>query len=122
LRRKFTRLDIHISASYRIISDRKNAKTFKGQVLNISGVGVYIYTPYILPINSTLGLEFTLPGLPAPIEATGRVVWHADDKLQQHSSPGMGVSFINLDPNEEKRIVDFIEKNATYRSGYSDEM
>jgi uncharacterized protein (TIGR02266 family) len=122
LRRKFARLDIHINAKYKIMSDRKDSKAFTGEALNISGVGVYLYTPHIFPINSALELEFSLPNSPQPIRTAGRVVWHADDKLQQHSYPGMGVSFVSLSRDDEKKIVEFIEKNVTHRSGHSDEM
>jgi anti-sigma B factor antagonist len=116
LRRKFKRLDIHMSARYRIISGQKEPKTFSGDILNISGVGLYIYTPYIFPINSLLEIEFKVPGTDAELKVTGRVIWHADKKLQMHACPGMGVSFTHLTPKEEQLIIDFIEKNATYRS------
>ncbi|MDD3905057.1 MAG: PilZ domain-containing protein [Candidatus Omnitrophica bacterium] len=116
LRRKFPRLDIHLSVTYRMVSDRKTPKIFEGKVLNISAAGLYVYTPDTLPINTILDLRFDMPGLPAILEATGRVSWIADKELQPHAYPGMGISFSHLTPDKERAIVDFIDKNVTHRS------
>lgn len=116
LRRKYKRLDIHIKVRYKIMSDQKKPKIFDGEVLNISGAGVYIYTPHTFPISTMLELEMTLPDMPSPLEATGMVIWHADKELQLHSHPGMGVAFVHLTPEKEKPIIDFIDKNITHRA------
>lgn len=116
LRRKFQRLDVHVAVRYSIMGEAKNRKAFTGEVLNMSAIGVYIYTPYIFPVNSTLELEFTIPGTGKSLESSGRVAWHADKKLQPHSYPGMGVSFVHLSAGHEKAIMDFIDKNVTHRA------
>jgi len=121
LRRKFQRLDIHLRVRYKLVSDRKNPRSFEGDVLNMSGAGIYIYTPYTLPINSVLDLEFMIPGSASSLSATGRVIWLTDKDLQPHSYPGMGVSFAHLTPAKEKAIIDFIEKNVTHRAESSGE-
>ena len=41
LRRKFKRIDMHLNVNYKP-TDNKKAKTFNGNVLNISAAGVYI--------------------------------------------------------------------------------
>lgn len=116
LRRKFKRLDIHLNVDYRIEGDQKEPKIFKGGILNISGVGVYIYTRDTFPINSPLILEFKLPGSSAGFELSGRVVWLADKQIQPHIWPGMGAAFTHLTPEKEEAIIDFIDKNITHRS------
>lgn len=116
LRRKFQRLDIHLKVRYNIISDHKNPKIFEGEVLNVSAAGLYIYTPYTLPINSMVDLEFILPGAKGGLKATGRVTWHTDKDLQPQTYPGMGVSFVHLTSEKEQAIIDFIEKNVTHRA------
>ncbi len=115
LRRRFARLDIHLSVKYEI-SGQKNPKAFEGKVLNISAAGLYIYTRNTFPINTLLDLEFNLPNAPAVLETNGRVSWLADKEIQPHSYPGMGVSFIHLTSEKEKAIIDFIEKNITHRA------
>ncbi len=116
LRRKFKRLDIHLSVKYKIMGDQKKPKIFDGGVLNISAAGIYIYSPYTFPINSLLELEFSLPSAPSILEAHGRVVWLADKEIQPHSYPGMGVAFTHLTAEKEKAIIDFIDKNITHRA------
>jgi len=116
LRRRFQRLDIHISVKYKIIGDHKKPKVFEGQVLNMSAAGLYVYTKSALPMNTLLDLEFSIPGSPVSLEATGRVSWIADKELQPHAYPGMGVSFTHLTAERERAIVDFIDKNVTHRA------
>lgn len=116
LRRKFKRLDIHLRVKYKMVSEQKKPKVFEGDVLNIGAAGLYIYSPYTFPLNTMLELEFSIPGTPSILEASGRVAWLADKELQPHSSPGMGVAFVHLTPEKEKLVVDFIDKNITNRS------
>lgn len=115
LRRKFKRLDLHLVIRYKI-AGRDDARYFIGNILNLSAVGVYIYTPYIFPLNTMLDLQFTFPDTHAPLEAEASVIWLADKQLQSHVFPGMGVGFIHLTPEKEKIIIDFIDKNITYRA------
>lgn len=116
LRRRFQRLDIHMSVKYKIIGDHKKPKVFEGRVLNMSAAGLYVYTKNTLPMNTLVDLEFSIPGSPASLEATGRVSWIADKELQPHAYPGMGISFTHLTAEKEKSIVDFIDKNVTHRA------
>ena len=116
LRRKFPRLDIHLSVRYEMVSDHKNPKVFEGNVLNISAAGLYVYTKHTLPIGTILDLHFTMPDSSVNLEATGRVSWLADKELQSHAYPGMGISFSHLTAEKERAIADFIDKNVTHRS------
>ncbi len=116
LRRKFPRLDIHLSVSYKMVSGHKSPGTFEGRVLNISAAGLYVYTTHTLPINTLLDLHFDIPGSAAGLDAAGRVSWLADKDIQPHAYPGMGVSFSHLTADKERSIADFIDKNVTHRS------
>ena len=116
LRRKFPRLDLHLSVKYKLIGSQKKPKLFDGVVLNLSAAGLYVYTSYTFPINSMLAMEFGIPGSPKSLEATGRVSWLADKEIQPHEFPGMGVSFAHLTSQKEKAIVDFIDKNVIHRA------
>lgn len=116
LRRRFQRLEIHISVKYRMVGDQSKPKLFDGKALNLSAAGLYIYTPYIFPMSSILELEFGIPGRTATLEAAGSVSWLADKEIQPHVYPGMGISFIHLTPEKEKAIAEFIDKNITHRA------
>ncbi|OGW83651.1 MAG: hypothetical protein A2987_04725 [Omnitrophica bacterium RIFCSPLOWO2_01_FULL_45_10] len=116
LRRKFKRLDIRLMVKYKIIGGQKRPKVFDGRVLNMSAAGIYIYTPYTLPINTMLDMELTMPNAPSGLEVAGRVIWISDEELQKHFHPGIGVAFAHLEPEKEKAIIDFIDKNITNRA------
>lgn len=116
LRRRFQRLDMHLGVKYSLVSEQKKPKVFEGSVLNMSGAGIYIYTPHTFPITSPLDLEFVLPDTHLDLHSNGRVIWLADKEIQPHSFPGMGVSFVHLTPEKERQILDFIDKNITHRA------
>ncbi len=116
LRRRFKRLEMHLKVKYTWVSSQAKPAVFTGEVLNISGCGLFIYTKNTFPMNSPLLLALGLPGEPKPLEANAKEVWLPDKELQPHSYPGMGVSFTHLDNVVEKAIVDFVEKNVTYRA------
>lgn len=116
LRRRFPRLDIHIKVRYRLVGSGKNLKTFDGTALNLSAAGMYIHSKYTFPLNSLLELSLGMPGRPEKLEASGRVIYISDKDLQPHAYPGMGVAFAHLEPEKEKLVIDFIDKNVTHRA------
>ncbi len=116
LRRRFQRLDIHLKVNYKILGSGKNQKTFEGTVLNLSAAGMYIHTKYLFPLNSLVEVSLGIPGEAKKLMADGRVVYLADKEIQPHAYPGMGVSFAHLEPEKEKIIIDFIDRNVTHRA------
>jgi anti-sigma B factor antagonist len=116
LRRRFKRLDMNLKARYWIIGPQKRPKVFEGEVLNVSAAGICIFSKYTFPVNSQLEIELLHRGEIKFLDATVRVVWIADKELQPHYYPGMGVSFVNLSKENEKLIIDFIDKNIIHRA------
>ena len=114
LRRRFNRLELHIPVMFSVPSDPQS-KPVRGRMLNISGAGVFIYTKHLLPLSTRINLEIKLEnGKTHKLEGT--VIWIADKDMQPRCYPGMGVQFTNLNPDDQKGIIDFIEKNITHRS------
>ncbi len=116
LRRRFKRLDIHLKVKYRVMSNKDQPVVFEGDVLNISGSGIFIYTKHTFTVTSPLVLELMLPGESKPVEIHGKVTWLSDKELQPHSYPGMGIGFSRIGPETERLIADFVEKNVTHRA------
>lgn len=116
LRRKFQRLDIHLKVSYKLMGSEKNPKAFEGTVLNLSAAGMYILTKYLFPLNSLLELSLTIPGETKKFTADGRIIYLADKEIQPHAYPGMGVAFTHLEPEKERAVIDFIDRNVTHRA------
>jgi len=115
LRRKFKRLDMHLKVKYWIVGSQKRPKVFEGEVVNISAAGLCIFSKYTFPVNSQLEIELIHRGKTKFIDASVRVIWIADKELQPHFYPGMGVAFVHLAQENEKLIIDFIDRNITNR-------
>ena len=115
LRRRFKRLDMHLKVKYWVIGSQKRPKVFEGEVVNMSAAGLCIFSKYTFPINSQLEIELIHHGETRFLDATARVIWIADKELQPHFYPGMGVAFVHLSQENEKLIIDFIDKNITHR-------
>jgi c-di-GMP-binding flagellar brake protein YcgR len=117
LRRRFKRLEININLTFGVKTAKdKVSHWYKGQIVNISGAGMFISSPNIFPIRTQLKIEISLPRELAPIEMDGMVIWVSDKNLQPHCYPGMGVQFMNMDFQKQKELLDFIDKNITHRS------
>ena len=115
LRRRFKRLDFHLKVRYWLVGHQKKPKIFEGDVMNISAAGLYIFSKYNFPVNSQLDIELIQRGEVQFLDASARVIWLADKELQPHYYPGMGAAFIHLSSEDEKLIIDFIDKNITHR-------
>jgi len=115
LRRRFKRLDMHLKVRYWVVGSQRRPKIFGGEVINMSAAGICIFSKYTFPVNSQLEIELIQRGEVKFLDATARVVWIADKELQPHFYPGMGVTFVNLSRENEKLIIDYIDKNITHR-------
>jgi anti-sigma B factor antagonist len=114
LRRRFKRLEFYHPVKF-TLSKKKQAKKMNGKILNISGEGVFVYTKNLLPLMSKVLMEIKLDD-DKTYEIEGTVIWLADNELQSHCYPGMGIQFMNLSTELQKELIDFIDKNITYRS------
>lgn len=74
--------------------------------------GVLIQTERLLPVGTGLELIFKLPNSIKLIEVSGEVVWVNESQPEKEPDkliPGMGVKFLNIDPESKKYIIDFIK-------------
>lgn len=115
LRRRFKRLEFQLPIKYSL-SNTAKSRVLSGKILNLSGEGLFIYTKHILPITSQISMQLKLDEDLKPIDLPGRIIWLADKELQPHCCPGMGVEFMHIDSENQKKIIDFIDKNITHRS------
>lgn len=115
LRRRFKRIELQFPVKFSLSLSSK-PKPLAGKILNVSGEGIFIYTKYAFPISTQLDLEFTLGEQLTDLKLQGIAIWLADKELQPHCYPGMGVQFINMDSDIQKKIIDFVDKNITHRT------
>lgn len=86
------------------------------EITNISQMGIFVAcddpfevgTNFTLRFTSASGQTFSLPG---------RVQWvNRGNELMASRNPGMGISFVELSPEDRERIVEAIHTIAYLRS------
>ena len=117
LRRRFRRLPIDIKVELK----SKQAKTatptcYKVDILNLSGVGAFIFGCDKFNLGDEVILKMKLPPNNEEMELEARVVWLPDKQIQPHFHPGMGVEFFNIPGPVQQRLVEFIERNLSLMS------
>ncbi len=75
---------------------------YKGYILDISTVGVFIETNESFSVGQELDLAFSLPNYQQEFKLNGMIVWIGHQ--------GIGVKFQNLSPHQEDTIKHFIDK------------
>ena len=99
-----------ISINLKLLS-YDTGKSMDAYVVNMSSCGMFIKTSHLLPIDAVFAFTLQLPGDPEIMTIDGRVVW---TKLVSNASPaGMGIQFINILPDHQKKIAGFVGQNRT---------
>jgi len=86
--------------------------------VNLSTGGVFIESREVLPAETPLSLEFSLPEGKQPIRCRGRVAWvnTADRPVSSALPPGMGVQFLDLSLADLHTLREFIKKECLHPS------
>ena len=115
LRRRFKRLPVDIQIELRAKNDAK-AVCHKGEILNLSGVGTFIYGCGQFKLGDELILKLKLPPKQEEIDIEAKVVWLPDRQIQPHYYPGIGVAFHNISGPIQQKLLEFIERNLSRMS------
>jgi anti-sigma B factor antagonist len=110
LRRRFKRLELDINISFK---SKAEDKFHQGKVLNLSGVGVLVFTEEkTYAVGELLDINIMLLPKPGKIEAEAKVAWLVEKDIQPHLFPAMGLEFYNLNYLSQKKIIEFVDRNA----------
>src|SRR4030042_816545 len=112
LRRRFKRLPIDIKIELKAKYDR-SAVCLKGDLLNLSAIGAYIYGCSQFRLGDEIILKIKLPPKSEEMNLQAKVVWLSDKQIQPHSHPGMGVEFYNISLSAQQKLIEFIERNLS---------
>lgn len=112
LRRRFKRLPIEMKIELKSKHDR-TASCVKGDMLNLSGIGAYIYGCGHFKLGDQVILKLKLPPRTEEVELEARVVWLPDKQVQNPLHPGMGIEFHNISTADQQKVIDFIERNLS---------
>jgi len=113
LRRRFKRLPIDIKIELKE-KYNKSGICQKGDLLNLSAIGAYIFGCGQFKLGDEVILRLKLPPKSEEIELEARVVWLSDKQIQPHFHPGMGVEFYNMQPPVQQKLLEFIERNLSF--------
>lgn len=112
LRRRFKRLFIDLKIELKAKYDKRPV-CLNADIINLSGVGAYIYGCDKFKLQDLVVLKMKLPPTQEEIEVEAKVVWLPDKQVQHQIYPGMGVEFHNLNASQQQKIVNFIERNLS---------
>lgn len=113
LRRRFKRLPLDIDIHFRPLGQERY---HDGKVLNISGIGMLVYSDRTYPIGSLLEIKFSLLPIAPMIETKGKVVWLVQKELQPQLYPAMGVEYYHMDAAVQEKVLAFVERNLSLDS------
>jgi len=104
--RASTRLRVHYGTG--------TQKLLVDYTVNLSTGGVFIEATEVLPAETPLSLEFSLPEGQRTIRCRGRVAWvnTSDQPVSPRLPPGMGVQFLDLSLEDLRTLREFIKKEC----------
>jgi uncharacterized protein (TIGR02266 family) len=103
-RREETRTEAEIEIRYRTRQEFLSAYS-----RNISGGGIFVRTGQPLPLNQSVRLRFTLPGISHRFDVSGIVVWSNPGSNHSALPSGMGIRLVDLDPQSKELIAGFVK-------------
>jgi CheY-like chemotaxis protein/Tfp pilus assembly protein PilZ len=82
--------------------------------VNINIGGLFLSSPRLLPVDTLLFVELSLPENGKAVCCQGRVAWvnEADSPLKLDLPVGMGLEFDDIAPDDMNVIREYIKKNA----------
>ena len=103
-RRSQERARARIRISFRDVSD-----FFKTYSSNIGAGGLFVKTTKTLPVGTLLDLEFNLPEISRIMRTKSKVVWtRSEDESTEKAPPGIGVEFIQMDPEDKRFLKNYV--------------
>ena len=100
-RRGKTRYNVSLAVNYRY-----GDAYLYSRASNASEFGIFLVSADPLPLGSAIRLEFEVPHAREPVTVSGEVMWVEDGSGGQ--DPGMGIKFVDLDPEKQRRIRSLI--------------
>ena len=104
-----SRLEPQVTGTIRI-SFKKESDFYKSYIGNLAKGGLFVKTNKVLPVDTLLNLELTLPKADRAVHTTGKVIWNrAENTSSEKMPPGMGIQFVDIDPEDERLLKNYME-------------
>lgn len=93
---------------------------YAGILRDISSGGLFIVTDRIHRDGEIMKVAFHFPGIEGPIDVTCMVQWRRCLFSGSPMDEGVGVRFLDLDPEVAKKINEYLKSNDSilYEEGY----
>jgi len=115
LRRRFKRLPLGVKVELKTKYDNPPV-CLKVDLLNLSAIGAYIYGCNKFKLGDEVVLRFKLSPKPQELELEAKVVWLSDKQILPQLHPGMGIEFCNISTSDQKKLLEFIDRNLSLMS------
>ena len=112
LRRRFKRLPVDLKIELKS-NKESSLECLKVEILNLSAVGAFIFGCGKFKLGDEVTLKMKLAPKPEVLEIEARVVWVPDKGIQPHEYPGIGVEFSNISTSNQRKLIEFIERNIS---------
>ena len=106
-RRVYSRHDVELEVSL-----ESESNFYLGLTENLSEGGLFIATHLVRPMGTEIEVSFKLPHVAEPIKAIGIVRWTREYSETSDTSPGMGVRFERISPEQVEQIREFLAARA----------
>ena len=113
LRRRFKRLPMGVKGRICPAGDPAGEAKEKVTVMNLSGVGAYVFGFRKAGLGDDVVLCLRLSPRQEEVRIEAKVVWLPDKQVQHRMYPGMGIEFRNIDPAVQQELLGFIERNLS---------
>lgn len=86
---------------------------FLGYLANVSETGVFVQCSNPRPVGTRLALQLRLPGLDQRLVCrTAEIVWTRRFANSDEGSPGMGMRFVEIDPEARATLRRFCDEGG----------
>ena len=110
-KRLHRRLALDVEVKWHRKKDKSSSsKAYLFRTKNFAQHGLFLKTDKKFKLGMDMDLEFTLPTVSHPIDVMGRVAWIADKDKNPTFYPGIGVRFIEIDTEEKKELMKFLNR------------
>jgi len=92
------------------IKGEHSNKVFLAQTENISQGGLFFSSPESLKVGDRFPIEFVLPDNKTIVSCTSEVVWKKHYDQFGTASEGIGIRFVDLEPEQKKILGDWIDR------------
>ena len=105
------RLGVQLPAEFQGLKAFTTAQSF-----DISSRGLFLRTTQVLSAGEEILVRFKLPGVAHPFKAVGRVIWSSAAETAQGHPAGMGIQFLDLNPQEQAMIERYVVEHLLDRA------